>query len=313
MSKKNGNGEATLDIGVEFGTNSNGKETSRIGFKISREALGSGALNKVDKLLCGKQLEGFIAKGGKDDTAGQMTFDSMDDDKLEATFDCHRLGFNAEEITGGLTFNCNAIDPGKLAKFAGCSGRIVATCKGDIPAKERNGHGGDDDERGLYHEDVEAGKLRPHGHPALTAAAQAHADAESRQFLLGSPLTELIPDIPAPWVQRLADKLVTKMSDLLDLIDADNCNRKTTGFAAANLETLKSAALAWRARRLPAKDPTQAEIDAAYKAGCEAAADGKPHDDCPHPTGPLSEAWARGFDETNGADDLDDVPDEAGE
>lgn len=174
---KSGNGQSTLDLPneeqileVKFGGLSIGESTARLGVAIGRGAM---TLSRAEKLLCERRLSGSIELGG---LQGQLPGMQGEAHTIVGVFDTKALSVKSKYYATGLTLALEEIDVSDLAHFPKREGVLRISEISAIPEKKRStGNGEDEDDDEEEHPDVAAGKDRPHGTPALEAAARAKA------------------------------------------------------------------------------------------------------------------------------------------
>jgi len=159
---------------VDFGGVSIGDESGRLGVKISRDDM---TLEMADELFAGRRLTGEITLAELGDE-NQERLPGMEDERppmIESVFDVKRYSAARKQFTVGFTFALSEIFVQDLARFAKRRGRIVIN---EIDDLEEGGRGGSDD----FDDDdfdVRNNADRPHGTPALEAAARIHQKAVS--------------------------------------------------------------------------------------------------------------------------------------
>lgn len=306
-----------LDIDVQFGNVSIGAENARLGVKIDR---GNMDLDSADEMLCGKRLTGRIEVCPPGEQQGQQALPGMKDERphLDGTFDVKRFGVGASEISAGLTFSLGAIDVSELARFAKKNGRLIVTEAQYLPddGEDDDGDGASFDD----HEDVgpqpksrkksktpgavagDAGaaksifELVKHGIPKKKCDALAEAAGGSTV----GHLEKLMRDdawwhkkakgVGESWVDRISDAIVSFRRQNPVPSDDEPIQQELPG-TNGTAETANG--------RPKSKAPT-AEIQRAYKAGCEAAIAEKDQTENPHEAGTAEfTAWWNGFSDTN--------------
>jgi hypothetical protein len=149
----------TLDIPVDFGNVSVGKGTCRLNIGFKSDAPGVNAA-KLGHFFVGARLKATIIvdPNAANDVGGQQVINGTSGPQLESVVDCGSYRCASKKISAGLTFAKEEISVGKLAEFAGESGRLIVERIGDAGEGEGGEHEDDDGEPGLedgLDEDVE--------------------------------------------------------------------------------------------------------------------------------------------------------------
>jgi len=164
---------ATIKIPVRFKGFSIGKGTARIGFAATHDSC---SIERACELFVDRRLHATISLGQHDG----KPLPGMDDafDKYHGVFDCKRFSYSPDEISSGLTLAKGDADFDVLAGFVHHSGVLIIAHHEDIPedAKKRGRKKAESNGQHDPHPDVEAGKDRPHGTPALDAVARLKED-----------------------------------------------------------------------------------------------------------------------------------------
>lgn len=182
MAKKRGsNGQSTLDVPTKtavldasFGGMNYGKEKASTQITIRRALLCND--DAVD-LLCKKRLRATIETGG--DATSDRQLPGMEDDyhRLDAVIETAKLGTGVKEFTATGNINLSDLDDeADLLRFRHKPVRLsIHDVEVLVDSETGEPIRSDDEEE---HPDVAAGKDRPHGTPALEAAAKAKAAKE---------------------------------------------------------------------------------------------------------------------------------------
>lgn len=217
-----------LELHVDFGGVSFNAETVSVGLTMQRDAIRVG---RAAEVFAGTRIEGDLYIGN-----GQRQLPGMDDaaPHISGSFDSSSLSVKRKLLGARLRFPYTDTTIEQMAKFAKRSGRLIVKNFSILTDDDR-----DDDERDadIVHEDVEAGKHRPHGHPAMEALAQVQRETlpfpapaaqkprEDEKLelcddqLLASLKSVAVPVIPAEvlreWSPELRDEIDTWAKQVL--------------------------------------------------------------------------------------------------
>lgn len=295
-----------LEVDVQFGGVSIGDETARVGIKIDRALM---QLDQADEILCGKRLTGRIEVCAPGEQQGQRALPGMKDERphLDGTFDVKRFGVSLKEISAGLTFGLGSIDVSELAKFAKKNGRLLVTDAQFLPEDSSD----DDDHEPTYDDHEDTGpqpKSRKKSAKSNGAVATDEGSKKSIFELVKFGMTHKKCELVA---EACGGSTIGKFEAWMRRNEF--WHRDIKGFGEEWITKLQDAHLNFRAQYPYAEEPTAKALEgrelysgpseaitAAYKAGCEAATDGRPASANPHEAGSARHtAWKNGFEETN--------------
>lgn len=301
-----------LEVDVQFGGVSIGDETARVGVKFDRARL---TLDQADEFLCGKRLTGRIEVCAPGEAEGQSSLPGMEDERphLDGTFDVKRFGVGLKEISCGLTFSLGSIDVRELARFAKKNGRLLIADAEFLPddseTDESEGDESDDD-----HEDL--GPL-PKRRAPVNGIVPGDAGAEMQ-------IRELVKfGIPAKKCAALEDACGGKTIGKLEKFMREDewWHKNVKGLGDVWVTRVQDAHFGFRRQHpVPTDEPETRDlldgpsdaatrevvqvphehIEAAYKAGCEAAVLNEPQTACIYTDGSVQHtAWNNGWRDTN--------------
>lgn len=130
--------------------------TCRIGFDIHKNRL---SLDEANSLLNQRRLEVVVTT--EDLEQSELPGMGVEAFRVEGSADTKAISISGDHYGGGLTFNREDVDIGILANIANRSGTMVVKDVSAIVKKQKP------------HPDVEMGKDRPQGHPALENLVKA--------------------------------------------------------------------------------------------------------------------------------------------
>lgn len=257
-----------FDLGCDFGGVSIGKDTARIGVKISRNVL---SLQQADEALCGKRLTGTLRRGNKSDAPSQQNLPGMDSQEpfVNGTFDVKRFGVSPDDVTFGATFAINGLPLESLAELANQSGRLIVTNVELIPEDEGDRH---DD-----HEDI--GPMPKRG-PLAGQRTFSTADLDELKRDTGAeqPITALLNHGATPAICKAVAKAVggDKIAHLEKFMrdNPEFWHQDMKGIGKERITVLQNA---WEAFRMAVpfvSDEDRKDLDYAYSLGLNAAQQG---------------------------------------
>ncbi len=229
-----------VELPVDFGGVSFNAETVSIGLTIQR-----GVLTVADAadIFVGNSIEGEVALTIGDADSKQKSFPSMEDANphIPGPFISSGLSVKKKYFAVRLRISVSKDSKGlmELTKFSKRRGTLVI--KNYRPHTKDEEHDSDENvpsrDPDIIHEDVEAGKHRPHGHPAMEALAQVQRETlpfpapppqkprEDEKLelcddqLLASLKSVAVPVIPADvlreWSPELRDEIDTWAKQVL--------------------------------------------------------------------------------------------------
>lgn len=256
-----------LNLGCDFGGVSKGKDSIRIGIKLSRDLI---SLPQADEALCGMRITGRLQRGGKSDAPSQQPLPGMGEEEpfIEGTFDVKRFGVSPDDITFGATFGVHGLSRDNreaLLDLANQSGRMLVTGVELIPEDEGDTH---DD-----HEDV--GPM-PRGPLAGQRTFQsAGLDDLKRDTGADQPLTILLDYGATPVICKAVAKAVggEKISHLEKFMKAnvEYWHRDMKGVGKERITVLQDAYDSFRMSVPMVSDEDRKDYDYAYSLGLNAA------------------------------------------
>ncbi len=162
-------------MGCEFGNVSIGDQTASIPVKVDADRFKP---DEAHNFLCGRRVEALIVLEDNSDRDQGTLFDEDDPPRVDTICDIKSYRGSVNDWAFKLTFQLQEISIAALGQFAHRSGRCELQLLGDAK--------GDDDsnkskpnQTTLPHPDVEMGKNKPHGTPALDALAQVRQEQSS--------------------------------------------------------------------------------------------------------------------------------------
>ena len=260
-----------FDVGCDFGGVSKGKDSIRIGIKLSRDVI---SLPQADEALCGMRITGRLQRGGKSDAPSQQPLPGMGEPEpfIDGTFDVKRFGVSPDDITFGATFSVHGLSRDNreaLLDLANQSGRMHVTGVELIPEDEGDTH---DD-----HEDV--GPMPKRGPLAGQRTFQsAGLDDLKRDHGADQPVTVLLNYGATPVICKAVAKAVggEKISHLEKFMrdNPEYWHRDMKGVGKERITVLQNA---WEAFRMAVpfvSDEDRKDLDYAYSLGLNAAQQG---------------------------------------
>lgn len=114
-----------VDIPVDFGGISLGKDTARIGISFPMSVL---SLEKAFETLCGHRLQCAITLDKSNDQEnGQKRIVDDLDEQIDCLVDVKKIGVSPDTISAGLTLAIVDLDLPRFAKFRKSKGRLVVS------------------------------------------------------------------------------------------------------------------------------------------------------------------------------------------
>ena len=169
-----------LNVPCSFGTVGFGKDTARIGIKVSREQLG---LERADELLCGMRLTGKLTADKTDPDQMQLPGMEGSHESVSGSFDVKSISLKPDEIGFGATFSVATVDQHALIALRSRTGRIVITDAEELQDDVKSDDGDDHEDIGPLAKPLKGQKTISH----LGAAEKLGDPGADR------PLTDLIP------------------------------------------------------------------------------------------------------------------------
>ena len=260
-----------FDVGCDFGGVSKGKDSIRIGIKLSRDVI---SLPQADEALCGMRITGRLQRGGKSDAPSQQPLPGMGvpEPFIVGTFDVKRFGVSPDDITFGATFSVHGLSRDNreaLLDLANQSGRMQVTGVELIPEDEGDTH---DD-----HEDV--GPMPKRGPLAGQRTFQsAGLDDLKRDHGADQPVTVLLNYGATPVICKAVAKAVggEKISHLEKFMrdNPEYWHRDMKGVGKERITVLQNAYEAFRIAVPMVSDEDRKDYDYAYSLGLNAGKEG---------------------------------------
>lgn len=120
---------------VAFGGTSAGKNTGRIGVKISRDKLD---LMLADELFTEQRLEATLTVIPKKDAKGQKNMLPDQFPTISGSFDVKGFSTRSDTFSCGFTYMKKSVDANAINEFAGQQGKVEIYNIADIPEDEES-------------------------------------------------------------------------------------------------------------------------------------------------------------------------------
>lgn len=167
-------------FGCRFGKISIGDQTASVPLKIDKERF---TPNEADEFLCGRRVEAVVVLESNADRNQERLFDEDEPKRVDTICDIKSYRGSVKWWSFGLTFQLQEIDVDSLGHFGNRHGRCELQLLGDAKGDDDNGKSKPGQTTIPPHPDVEMGKDKPHGTPALDALAET---LQERGETLGS-------------------------------------------------------------------------------------------------------------------------------
>lgn len=277
--------EQVLNVPCSFGSVGFGKDTARIGIKVSREQLG---LERADELLCGMRLTGKLTADKTDPDQMQLPGMEGTHESVSGSFDVKSISLKPDEIGFGATFSVATVDQHALIALRSRTGRIVITDAEKLPDDDREGDGDDHEDVGPLAKPLKGQKTISH----LGAAEKLGDPGADR------PLTDLIAfGLTAAKVKLIVEAVGGETIGHLETAMRKNewWHRDIKGFGETWVTKLQDAHIAFRQRHPMPDETSLADYEDAYTQGVEDF-NVDPEMSNPHPAGTWdAKGWAAGF------------------